>query len=250
MKNLLYISIFLLALMANGQNNLFFEKGNAHYNEGEFQEAVDTYEKILETGNHSAELYYNLANAYYKLNRVAPSIYYYEKALQLAPKDEDILNNIEFARNMTIDDIEVIPEMGYTRLMKGLINTMSSDGWAYLSIASVLAFVLLFLGYYFSHSTARKRLSFLGSAAALLLAMLTLFLAYQKFELDQNDNPAIVFVDQSEIKSEPNLRSEIAFVLHEGTKVVVLEKYNENWVKIRLVDGKTGWIPSDDIKEL
>jgi len=74
--------------------------------------------------------------------------------------------------------------------------------------------------------------------------------AFQKYEYEQNDNPAIVFAHESEIKSEPNLRSEIAFKLHEGTKVQVLEIYNENWTKIKLADGKTGWISSQDIKEL
>ena len=128
----------------------------------------------------------------------------------------------KFARNMTVDEIEVIPDMGYARIMKGLLNTMSYDGWAYLSIVFVACFVLLFLAYYFSYATAKKRLSFLGSTASLLLAMLALFLAFQKFELDQNYNPAIVYVDQSEIKSEPNLRSEIAFVLHEDVQSKLL----------------------------
>jgi len=232
------------------QNNILFSQGNSLYNEGKFQDAINTYESILDTENHSSELYFNLANAYYKLNRIAPSVYYYEKALQLSPNDKDIKNNMSFAKNMTIDAIELIPEMGFSKITKNIINRFSFDVWAILSVVFVVLFVVLFLTYYFSYSTNRKRLTFLSSILSLFLVLITLMFAFQKYEYEQNDNPAIVFALESEIKSEPNLRSEIAFKLHEGTKVQVLEIYNENWTKIKLADGKTGWISSQDIKEL
>lgn len=232
------------------QNNTLFSQGNRLYNEGKFQDAINTYKSILDTENHSAELYFNLANAYYKLNRIAPSVYYYEKALQLSPNDNDIKNNMSFAKNMTIDAIELIPEMGFSKITNNIINRFSFDVWAILSVVFVVLFVVLFLAYYFSYSTNRKRLTFLSSILSLILVLITLMFAFQKNEYEQNDNPAIVFAHESEIKSEPNLRSEIAFKLHEGTKVQVLEIYNENWTKIKLADGKTGWISSQDIKEL
>ena len=232
------------------QNNTLFNQGNSLYNEGKFQDAITTYEAILETENHSAELYFNLANAYYKLNRIAPSVYYYEKALLLNPNDNDIKNNLSFATNMTIDAIEVIPEIGFSRLTNQVINAYSFDTWALFSIVCVILFVILFLSYYYSYSSTRKRFAFLISIMAFIFALVSLSIAFQKHTLEQKDNPAIVFAQESEIKGEPNLRSEIAFKLHEGTKVQVLEAYNENWVKIKLSDGKTGWIPSQDIKEL
>lgn len=250
MKQIIYILALLISTLTVAQNNALFSQGNSLYNEGNFQDAINTYERILETENHSAELYFNMANAYYKMNRIAPSVYYYEKALQLSPNDEDIKNNLSFAKNMTIDAIEVIPVMGFAKLTKGIINKFSFDAWAKLSVACVVLFVILFLGYYFSYATSRKRLAFLSSTLSLVLVLITLIFAFQKYESDQNDKPAIVFAHESEIKNEPNLRSEIAFKLHEGTKVQVLEIYNQNWTKIKLTDGKTGWIPSEDIKEL
>ena len=232
------------------QNNTLFGQGNSLYNDGKFQDAINTYERILDTKNHSAELYFNLANAYYKLNRIAPSVYYYEKALQLSPKDEDIINNLSFAKNMTIDDIEVMPEMGFAKITNQVINTYSFDTWAKLSVFFVVLFVVLFLAYYFSYSSTSKRFAFLVSNLSIVLILITLAFAFQKYDYEEKDKPAIVFAQESEIKSEPNLRSEIAFKLHEGTKVQVLEVYNENWTKIKLADGKTGWISSEDIKEL
>lgn len=78
---------------------------------------------------------------------------------------------------------------------------------------------------------------------------LALIFAFHKFNLDKKDQPAIIFAQESQVKSEPNLRSTEAFILHEGTKVQILDTVN-NWKKIKLSDGKTGWILNQDIKAL
>ncbi|AUP79651.1 SH3 domain-containing protein [Flavivirga eckloniae] len=249
MKKVFYIVSFLLSLTAFCQNQTLFEKANALYNEDKYAEAIDNYRAILETGNHSADLYFNLANAHYKLNNIAPSIYFYEKALQLAPNDPDIKNNLSFAQNMTIDAIDVVPEAGLAKLLNNVTHTMSFDNWARVAVGLVFCFVVLFLIYYFAFSTLNKRLTFIGSLASLFLLCVSLAFAFHKYNLDKKDNPAIVFEQESKVKNDPNPRSEEAFRLHEGTKVQVLESYND-WKKIRLSDGKTGWVNSKDIKML
>ena len=249
MKAAWYIVMFLLSTLSMAQNETLFEQANTLYNDGNYFEAIDRYKSILNNGEHSAALYFNLGNAYYKLNNIAPSIYYYEKALQLAPDDKDILNNIAFARNMTIDERDTIPEVGFSKFVNNLTNVMSFDAWAKMAVGLVIVFVILFLSYYFSYATLKKRIAFVVSLAAISLACISLLLAFHKYNLEKNDKPAIVFAKEAQIKSEPNLRSAEAFKLHEGTKVQVLDTVN-NWKKIKLADGKTGWIVSDDIKAL
>lgn len=250
MRSAIYILAFIFSTAVFSQNNnLLFEQANSLYNEGKYAEAIDKYNLILETQVHSADLYFNLANAHYKLNNIAPSIYFYEKALLLSPNDVDIKNNMTFANNMTIDAIDVIPETGVSKFVKSTTNTMSFDGWAKTAVALVFCFVILFLVYYFAFSTGIKRLTFIGSIAVLFLACIALAFAFYKYGLDKKNNPAIVFAQESKVKNEPNSRSEEAFRLHEGTKVQVLDTVN-NWKKIKLADGKTGWISSNDIKLL
>ncbi|MEC3906057.1 SH3 domain-containing protein [Tamlana sp. 2201CG12-4] len=249
MKQFIYILSFLFSFGLFSQNQDLFEKANTFYNDNKYAEAIDNYQAILESGFHSADLYFNLANANYKLNNIAPSIYYYEKALQLSPNDADIRNNLAFAQNMTIDAIDVIPDAGLSKLIKTTTNKLSFDSWATLSVSLVFCFVILFLLYYFSYSTIRKRLTFVGSLTALTFVFITLAFAFHRYNLDKKDNPAIIFVQESKVKSTPNLKSEEAFRLHEGTKVQVVESYND-WQKIKLTDGKTGWVNSEDIKML
>lgn len=244
------ICVLVSSIVIAQSNDALFSQGNDLYNEGKTLDAISVYEKIMENGYHSAELYYNLGNAHYKLNKIAPSIYYYEKALQLAPKDEEIKNNLAFANNMTIDAIGTIPELGFARISKNITNKMSFDGWAYLSVGLVIVFVILIIMYYFSIAATNKRIAFLSAFTVLFLGLMSLGLAFKKYDFDQKNKPAIVFAKESEVKTEPNLRSENAFELHEGTKVQILETYDQNWIKIKIADGKTGWIPNDDIKAL
>ncbi|WP_425076239.1 SH3 domain-containing protein [Psychroserpens sp. S379A] len=249
MKKVIYILTFFLSTYVLAQNKQLFDEANTLYNDANYTEALEKYKSILESGEHSAELYFNIANAHYKLNHIAPSIYYYEKALLLKPNDKDIKNNIAFARNMTVDAIDTVPEVGISKFVKNITNMMSFDAWAKLAVGFVVLFVILLVTYYFTYSTSKKRFSFVTGSLSLLLSFVALGFAFHKFELVKNDQPAIVFAQESKIKSEPNLRSSEAFVLHEGTKVQVLDTVS-NWKKIKLSDGKTGWIMNDDIKIL
>lgn len=248
MKQLFYILFFFFGNLV-AQNQTVFEQANTLYNEGEFEQAILKYQSILETKQHSAALYYNLANAHYKLNNIAPSIFYYEKALQLKPNDKEIVSNLAFAKKMTVDAIETVPKLGLSRFFNKLTNVFSFDSWAKLTIVLMVVFVALFLIYYITDNTVRKRLTFTTSFTFLFLSLFSLGLAFQKQALDKKDNPAIIFAQKTEVKTEPNMSGSEAFVLHEGTKVQVLDTIN-NWKKIKLEDGKTGWIIASDLKLL
>jgi tetratricopeptide (TPR) repeat protein len=249
MRIITLLLVCCCSLLGFAQSNQTFEQANGLYNEGKYAEAIDKYESILDSDVHSAALYFNLGNANYKLNNIAPSIYYYEKALQLAPNDKEIEKNLSFSKNMTIDAIDKVPQVGFSRIINNVVNTFNTDIWAKIAVGGVIVFVLLFLMYHFSYTTYRKRIAFVTSIISLLVACFSVAMAFQKESLDKKDNPAIVFVQESRVKSEANKTSEEVFRLHEGTKVQVLETY-EDWKKIQLSDNSVGWIPSKDVKLL
>ncbi|MCP9199168.1 tetratricopeptide repeat protein [Gramella sp. GC03-9] len=249
MKKLILLSFLLLGFGVFGQGEDLFEAANTAYQNGNYEEAAAKYEEILENGEASAEVYYNLGNSYYKLNRVAPSIYHYEKALQLDPGDEDIRNNIEFARNMAIDDIEAVEQTGIDRWFNDLIAVFSYNTWAVLSIVFSVVFVVLFLLYYFSATPLYKRLLFGGAMAMLIFSLVSVIFAFQQESYIENNQYAIIFAEETEVRDEPNLRGESSFELHEGTKARILENYQE-WSKIELANGAQGWIKTEDVRKL
>ncbi len=249
MKTLINSIFLIITAIAFGQESELFINANAKYSEGKYKEAITDYRAILDNGQESVALYYNLGNGYYKLNEIGPSIYYYEKALKLDPSDEDVANNLKFAQRATVDQIEVLPEGIVKRTVKKITNTFGFDTWAWLSVFGVLVFVILFIVYYTAGNSVQKRLFFLTSWLSLIFGLIALGFAFKQYNLVNNSRYAILFAQEANIKSEPSLGSEIVFTLHEGTKVAVLEE-SRDWNKIRLADGKIGWIPKQDLKEL
>ncbi len=248
MKKIVWL-LLLLTWMLPAQNTDLFEEANTQYSEGNYEESVNLYEQIIENGEASVAVYYNLANAHYKLNNVAPSIYYFEKALQLAPGDEDVQNNIEFARNMTIDDIPEQETTGLTKRLNELISIFSYNTWGKISIAFSILFAITFLAYYFNVGSRKKRFFFGVSVLLLLLGVSSVYFAFKQQQIQKNNRFAIVYVEEAEVRDEPTAREEAAFNLHEGTKTKLLENY-QGWVKIELADGTQGWISGEDIRKL
>ncbi|MCZ4318287.1 tetratricopeptide repeat protein [Aequorivita viscosa] len=249
MKKLLYILILLVSFSSMAQNQNLFDQGKELYKNGKYQQAINAWMQILDKGEHSAELYFNLGNAQYKLNQIGPSVYYYEKALQLSPNDSDIKNNLAFAENARIDSIEPLPQTVFSKWYKSIAGVFTFNGWAVLAVIFSILFVALFLFYYFAYTEKRKRLLFASSmfAGIFLVATLTMaFLTYSDFTKKQ---PAIIFASEIEVKTEPSMGSSVAFILHEGTKVQISAQ-DGNWYRITLADGKDGWIPATDLKQL
>ncbi len=246
MKKVVYV-ILLISQVICSQTS--FDIGNQYYQKENFQEAINNYESVLASGKHSAALYFNLGNCYYKLHKVAPSIYNYEKALQLNPNDEEIKTNLDFARKMAIDDIKVIPKVGFNKLISDFTSMNHYNTWAWIAVFLAFVFLLFFVGYYFSGSTFKKRIFFFGMFVVLI--GITIAVSSGIFEKNRlsNERPAIVFAESASVKSEPKTSSSDTFVIHEGTKVYILESI-ANWKKIQLTDETTGWIEDNAIKEL
>lgn len=226
-----------------------FEKGNTLYQKGRYEQAISEYESVLAAKQHSAELYFNLGNCYYKLNKVAPAIYNYEKALVLNPDDTEIANNLKFAQKMQIDEIKVIPTVGFSKIVHDFASIFHYNTWAWISVGFSTLFLLCFIGYYFSKLTVTKRIFFFGMFGLLLLLLVSVSAAISEKNDFDNERPAIVFAEMVLVKSEPQKGSNTIFTIHEGTKVFVMETM-ENWRKIQLTDGTEGWIEKTAIKEV
>ncbi len=248
MKSIIpYLFIFFLSFHWNltGQESSF-QSGNEAYQKGEYQQAIEEYEKALSGDKHSAELYYNLGNAYYKTNKIAPSIYYYEKALKLKPKDKDIRHNLALANQMKLDKIEKVPDSFTQKVQKGIALIFNFNTWAIMTVIWSFIGLLAFSLFIFSKKTNIKRLGFSWMFISLFMLLFSWYFAgiAQKIE---NEKYGIIFVPQTEILTEPNLSSEKIADLHEGTKVQVLKEEND-WFYIELPDGKRAWIPKTDLK--
>jgi len=248
-KRLIVLLLFVSSLSMSAQNSPLFEQGKELYKAENYVEAINAWMRILDNNQHSAALYFNLGNAHYKLSNIGPSIYYYEKALLLAPNDSDIKNNLAFAENARVDAIEPLPKTVFYKWYHAVSDLLTYDGWAIAVVVFSMSFVLLFLLYYFSYTEGKKRMFFVSALLVVLLVGMALSMAYSTYGDAIKDQPAIIFSESIEVKDAPSLGSESSFTLHEGTKVQIIARDND-WVRIEIANGKDGWIPLSDLKEL
>ena len=252
-KEFLCLGLVFLAgigsLKAQESSEDLFTRGNTAYNEAQYGQAAELYEQIIKNGEHSAELYYNLGNTYYRLNQVAESIYFFEKAKQLAPKNQDIKINSSFAKNMTIDAIEPLPMSQLAQFRNKFFVLLTIDSWSKVALAFLWLFAVLFLGYIFAQNGGQKRSLFFFSLTSLIFFTCSLAVTFLKDAEVKQNQYSILFSEQMDTWSEPNQQGDLLFIIHEGTKVQVLDSLAE-WQKIRIGNGSEGWLKNAILKKL
>lgn len=249
LRNYLCIALWVcFSTLSFAQPIADFDKANNNYRDGEYAEAAKIYEEILGAGLQSAELYYNLGNAYYKLNKLGPSIYYYEKGLELAPNNKDLKNNLAYAQQDTVDQINQAQNDKLEQLYNSVVKGFSSNTWAILAILSSVLAATLFILYYFTQKPSLKRIWFIGSLAFTLGIFGFVALTYANLKANESQY-AIIWNEQVAILDGPTTKSNHIYYLHEGTKVLI--SYEEtDWMKIVLEDGNEGWVQTKEVKKL
>jgi tetratricopeptide (TPR) repeat protein len=247
-------SLFFIFLLAAGSllaqdEQVAFAKANKAYTVGSYSVAADQYQKIVASGFESPGLYYNLGNAYFKMNDYARAILWYERAKRLDPGNEDIDFNLNVANTKISDKIESLPELFYKRWFRALVETFSSDTWAFLGVGAFIATLLGFVLYLASQYLILRKIGFWAASAMLALSLFTLIFAWSSHHFELATSEAIVFAPTITVKSSPDEKSTDLFVLHEGTKVSLLDKIS-GWYEIRIANGSVGWLPKSSLEEI
>ncbi|MDD7236189.1 MAG: tetratricopeptide repeat protein [bacterium] len=246
---ILALSAMLSALVVAAQERPedIWPKANDAYSLGEWKSALELYESIENKGVVSERLYYNMGNTHYKLGDNARAILYYERALKLNPANKDAANNIKIAQIHTLDKIEVLPEFVLVTWVRNMRDSLSSNSWAVAGLVLLVAVLVLLLLYRFAGSMGFRKFSFVAAILAFLLMAGAFAFSWSMRNNATDNSNAIVVSAVSNIKSSPDANGNNLFILHNGTKVEVLENVGK-WMKIELADGRQGWIDSSTVE--
>lgn len=243
---LLFTFSFSFLTVAGSDLEKKFVEGNSFYSKGEYSQALSVYKGIERSGLHSAELYFNIGNAYFQLDSLAPAILYFERAKKLNPTDEDILFNLDIANQKTVDRIDKLPVLFIKDWWQRFTSFLSLEGWSFLTI--VFCWITFLSAAIFIISKTRIfRISFFTIGSITLLGTIVLLvISVSVNNRMNNEKDGIIFSPTITIKSAPASGKDL-FVLHEGTKVKILDKA-DGWVKIRIGNGNVGWLPERSIQ--
>ena len=241
-----------LPFAAQASNDAYVDSllnsANEAYVEGRWADAVAGYEMISGMGLESAALYCNTGDAFFKDGNIPMAILYYERALKLDPSYEDARFNLELMNSTIQDRIDAVPGFILKVWAKDICYIMDSDAWAVcflVFLALTLALALLFI---LGATAAGRRTGFFAGIVALLLALASLSFAFWQKKDYMSADYAIVMRPVTSVKSSPSAEASMdLFILHEGTKVKILDSVG-SWSNIELADGRQGWLSSKDME--
>lgn len=246
---ILILMLINLSLKAQDAEQQHFINGNKAYANKQYELSIEHYSKILAMGKENPVLFYNMGNSWFRLKNYPRAILYYEKSLKSDPGNEDARFNLDIANSRIVDKIEVVPAIFYERWWNSFLNFFSINAFAILTIISS-TFSMIFWGIYLMNSRKGIRLFSSWTAGILLLIFILFWLAAdsKKSELN-NYSAAIVITPTLNVKSSPDESSKDVFVIHEGTKVMLLDTIAD-WQEIKIANGNIGWIRKSDIEKI
>ena len=244
---LIFVIGFSMAFEARAQKHEeLLTKANSLYNENAFDSALVVYKDIVEQGYSSATLFYNIGNTYYKLRNYPLAIYYYEKSLKLDPNNDDTKHNIEIAQLFLTDKIEAVPELFIKTWWKNLSNTFTLNTWSIITLVLIGLSLICIFFYITAKTRGLKKSMFFTGLLFIVLTICSFSISAEKYNYTSTNNEGIITVPTITIKSSPSSSSVDLFVLHEGSKVKILDNA-DGWEKIKIANGSIGWLPSSAV---
>lgn len=247
-KLLLMLALFSFTGMNATPVEDLFHDGVKTYNDGNYQEAVNKWNKIIEVYRlESSSIYNNLGNAYYKLTDYPNAILHFEKAIRLEPSNEDAVYNLNVTNLKITDKIEPLPELFYQTWYKNIVNALNDNQWALLFLILLFTATIFFSIYIISNTLSLRKKGFYFGIILYFLASIVFVFGKSSYAKSTYENFAIVYSSRLPVKSSPSDMGTDLFFIHAGTKVETIDRIG-NWVKIKIVDGNQGWIEEEHIE--
>lgn len=244
MKRYIWILLFTISPLLAFAATLAETKtlADSAYVRADYETAVKLYAEVAEQ-NATAEVCYNLGCAYYRIDDIAHSILWFERALKLDPSNKDVVFNLELARTKTIDKILPQHEFILFTYFRSMTNWFSTSAWTTIALSSFFLMLVLLLVFWASESIFVRKLAFSSAVLLLFVTILANVCGFQQKDFKQTQTGGIITTSAVTVKSTPAENGNDLFVLHEGSKVEVLDSSLKEWCEVSIADGKQGWIP-------
>jgi tetratricopeptide (TPR) repeat protein len=238
-RHLLHLLLFLALLPAQAQTDHLVLRAQDAYAKGAYGEALALYDSVARDMG-SASLHFNIGNCHMKLGDVPMAILHYERAVRLQPGSEDIQANLDLARSQVVDRVNQLPAFTLGSVWDRMRGGKDVNQWARRSLwacALLFAFAMAFV---LVQRVALKRVLLIGAALCAVITLTAMVLAGYRLSEVNDRSQAIIMVPKVDVLAEPRTGSTTVFVLHEGTKVSVLQEQN-GWFEVKLSSGSVGW---------
>ncbi|MEM7539537.1 MAG: tetratricopeptide repeat protein [Chloroflexota bacterium] len=223
---------------------------NQLYENGRYAEAVQVYEQLLGENIQDGTIFYNLGNAYFKQNRIGHAIVNYERAIRLLPRDEDVVDNLAFARSQILDAYSIEDASLSERISDFSRRWITVNELAIVALSLwVIVAGFIFIYRYLRTSTLKNLIRY-GLIITVALFLLVILILGNTLYTERVNPDAIVLHEEIQIQSGPGEQYITEFTLHSGSKVSVLEARGA-WTRIALPNSQLqGWTETQGIEPI
>lgn len=235
------------------------------YNDGDYNKAIEIYERVAKDNGVSAPLLLNLGNACVKAGDYGKGMLYYQRAYRLDPSNKEVKGNISYLLSKIEDNnkaeakgkkISVVQEDKpfFTDVKRYIAFAHASNTWALwagiLFVVTVAAAAL----YIFTSNVLLRKIGFFGGLVALAFSVITLIFALVSAAERKKANEGVITAYKVNLFSEPSNDAKPALnPLTRGTILEILEietpeEESIKWYKVRLNSDYSGWISSADFE--
>ncbi|MBF0227727.1 MAG: hypothetical protein HQK76_19945 [Desulfobacterales bacterium] len=248
-KKILFFSILFISIagisygLTDKEKNEYFELGVKLYNEGKFDESIQYFLKLYDSGVKSGVLYYNLGNAYFKAEQLGYSVLWYERAVKLMPQDPELNFNLIYAKNLVTDKNEEYSGLEQILFLKKIF-TSEQIKWGGI----LLCFILCGC---FGLKLFIKEQKFIIRFIKILIAAVCFFIitgVYDYYKMNFK-NFAVIIPEKVSVKAGIFDESTELFILHSGAKVKI-QKETKDHILIFFSKGKIGFIKKSEAVEI
>ncbi len=259
MKSLLISLLLIFATASAHAETDLIQLADSAYTTDNFKEAADAYLHIINNQGASAELYYNLGNCYYRLGENGKAILAFERALRLDPTFSDAKANLEFVNSKIVDRPG---ERGsfVGNLLDSMATSARSNTWAWLALALFVLTLAGVLSYLYSDIILVRKIGFFGGIISAILTGCFLFLSSRCAAIAEAENIAIITSPSTILSTSPRVpkdRNQEAMLLHEGTKVTILDSVrsttdsiNSLWYDVEVDNTHRAWINAAAVEKI
>lgn len=239
--------------------SMLIQQADSAYTADNFKEAADIYLHVIATEGNSATLQYNLGNCYYRLGEMGKAILAYERALRLDPTFSDARTNLDFVNARIVDRAG---ERGtfIGNAMDTMAYSANSNTWAWLAFVCFVLTIAGCLGYFFSGTVVVRKIGFFGGFLTLIACGWFLFLSFRSAAIATADNEAIITTPSTILSTSPRVpkdRTQEAMLLHEGTRVMILDSVrsttdsiNSLWYDVQVDNAHRAWINAAAVEKI
>lgn len=252
---ILLLNMNIYAKDSNFERETIFKKAVSDYSKKNYNEALKTFQQLENTDKVSFEILFDIGNCYYRLDELGEAIQYWEKAKKLSPSNDDVNFNLKLA-NVKLMDKVILPKPFFLfKHYNSIRNNINIKHWInYLGIIFLVIILIFITPKLFNNKTRLQKkvskLIFIPKYILILLFVIISLILFDTVNYNNNNQFGIVVEKKIKIKTEPITNGETSFILHEGSKVKILSKFNRIWYKVSYFDDKIGWIENSKIGEI